>query len=200
MHHAGHLEWGYLAPAPSFIRTARVVLVAAAIGVIAGAGIVFSLVSHAPIEASVSARTLASRDAPPERAGSVGLFNSQSSLSPVPQMVANQSVDSGSTRQALAASAEGQATNASPAETIVLAAPAAPTRADPAPIKTMKKPNNAPHYASRGELLEPTQRGNYVRRHRDVYSETPAPGGYSRYGGRWSGWSYWDGVSFYQDW
>jgi len=200
MHHVGHLEWGYLAPAPSFIRTARVVLVATAIGVIAGAGIVFSLVSHAPIDASVSARTLASRVAPPEHAGSVGLINNQSSLSPVPQVVANQSGDSGSTRQALAASAEGQATNASPAERIVLAAPAAPTRADPAPIKTMKKPNNAPHYASRGELLELTQRGNYLRRHRDVYSETPAPGGYSRYGGRWSGWSYWDGVSFYQDW
>jgi hypothetical protein len=39
-------EWGYLAPAPSFARTARVVLVATAIGAIAGAGVVFSLVDR----------------------------------------------------------------------------------------------------------------------------------------------------------
>src|ERR1700681_2319528 len=39
-------EWGYLAPAPSFMRTARVVLVATAIGATAGAGVVLSLVDH----------------------------------------------------------------------------------------------------------------------------------------------------------
>ena len=36
-------EWGYLAPAPSFMRTARVVLVATAVGATAGAGVVLSL-------------------------------------------------------------------------------------------------------------------------------------------------------------
>jgi hypothetical protein len=35
-----HPEWGYLAPAPSFIRTARVVLAATNVGAIAGAGVV----------------------------------------------------------------------------------------------------------------------------------------------------------------
>jgi hypothetical protein len=210
MRHAGHPEWGYLAPAPSFIRTARVVLVATAIGIIAGAGIVLSLVPHPLTEASVSARTLGSSvEAAPERAGTSGLISSQSSRSPPPQVVAGQTVDlatnrssEGSTRAALAvtpASAETKATDDSPAK-IVAAAPAVPARSDPAPIKTMKKLNNAPHYASRGELLEPTQRGNNLRRHRDVYSETPAPGGYYRYGARWSDWSYWDGVGFYQDW
>jgi hypothetical protein len=39
-------EWGYLAPAPSFMRTARVVLVATAIGATAGAGVVLSLVDR----------------------------------------------------------------------------------------------------------------------------------------------------------
>jgi type IV secretory pathway VirB10-like protein len=39
-------EWGYLAPAPSMLRTARVVLVATAIGATAGAGVVLSLVDH----------------------------------------------------------------------------------------------------------------------------------------------------------
>lgn len=52
-------EWGYLAPAPSFTRTARIVLVAAAIGASAGGAVVFSLVEHpAAEETSVAARTL----------------------------------------------------------------------------------------------------------------------------------------------
>jgi hypothetical protein len=39
-------EWGYLAPAPSMLRTLRVVLVATAVGATAGAGVVLSLVDH----------------------------------------------------------------------------------------------------------------------------------------------------------
>src|SRR5262249_7991143 len=39
-------EWGYLAPTPSFARTARVVLVATAIGATAGAGVVFALIER----------------------------------------------------------------------------------------------------------------------------------------------------------
>ena len=35
-----HPEWGYLAPAPNFMRTARVVVVATAIGATAGAAVV----------------------------------------------------------------------------------------------------------------------------------------------------------------
>lgn len=41
-----HPEWGYLAPAPSFMRTARIVIVATAIGATAGAGVVLSLVER----------------------------------------------------------------------------------------------------------------------------------------------------------
>ncbi len=40
-----HPEWGYLAPAPSFMRTARIALVATAIGATAGAIVVVSLVA-----------------------------------------------------------------------------------------------------------------------------------------------------------
>jgi hypothetical protein len=39
-------EWGYLAPAPSFMRTMRVVLVATAIGATAGAAVVISLIDR----------------------------------------------------------------------------------------------------------------------------------------------------------
>jgi hypothetical protein len=52
-------EWGYLAPAPSFIRTVRIVVVAATVGATAGAAVVFSLVDRPVAEESVAARTLA---------------------------------------------------------------------------------------------------------------------------------------------
>jgi hypothetical protein len=52
-------EWGYLAPAPSFIRTVRIAVVAAAVGASAGAAVVFSLADHPAAEQSVAARTLA---------------------------------------------------------------------------------------------------------------------------------------------
>lgn len=53
-------EWGYLAPAPSFARTARIVLVATAIGATAGAGVVLTLVDRSPEprRASVAARAI----------------------------------------------------------------------------------------------------------------------------------------------
>ncbi len=52
-------EWGYLAPAPSFIRTLRTAVVAAAVGATAGAAVVFSLADRPAAEESVAARTLA---------------------------------------------------------------------------------------------------------------------------------------------
>jgi hypothetical protein len=56
-------EWGYLAPAPSFMRTARIVVVAATIGASAGGAVVFSLIER-PLaeEPSVAARTMAAPD------------------------------------------------------------------------------------------------------------------------------------------
>ncbi len=45
-------EWGYLAPAPSFLRTARVVLVATAVGATAGAAVVLSLVDRPNADAA----------------------------------------------------------------------------------------------------------------------------------------------------
>lgn len=39
-------EWGYLAPMPSFMRTARIVVAATAVGATAGAVVMLSLVDH----------------------------------------------------------------------------------------------------------------------------------------------------------
>jgi len=59
-----HPEWGYLAPAPSFLRTTRAVLAATAVGLIAGGGVVFSLAGQSAGQTSVAERTLV-RPIPP---------------------------------------------------------------------------------------------------------------------------------------
>jgi hypothetical protein len=60
MRHAGNFspEWGYLAPAPGFLQTARIALVAVAVGATAGAAVVFSLLDRPEADESVAARTL----------------------------------------------------------------------------------------------------------------------------------------------
>jgi len=55
-------EWGYLAPAPSFMRTVRVVMVATAIGATAGAAVVLTLIDRPSSEhdrtASIAAHAI----------------------------------------------------------------------------------------------------------------------------------------------
>jgi pyruvate dehydrogenase E2 component (dihydrolipoamide acetyltransferase) len=54
-----HPEWGYLAPAPNFMRTARIVIVATAIGATAGAAVVLSLAERsAPGAVADAGKTL----------------------------------------------------------------------------------------------------------------------------------------------
>jgi hypothetical protein len=55
-----HPQWGYLAPAPSFLRGARVVLVATAVGATAGAAVVVSLLERpgADTDNSIAAHAL----------------------------------------------------------------------------------------------------------------------------------------------
>jgi hypothetical protein len=60
MRHVGNFnpEWGYLSPAPTLLRTARVFVVAVVIGATASAAVVFSLMDRPAAETSVAARTL----------------------------------------------------------------------------------------------------------------------------------------------
>ena len=55
-------EWGYVAPAPGFMQTARLIVIAVIIGATAGAAIVFSLLDRPVAEESVAARTLVAPD------------------------------------------------------------------------------------------------------------------------------------------
>lgn len=52
-------EWGYLAPAPNFMHTLRIAVVAAAVGATGGAAVVFSLIDRPGADKSVAARTMA---------------------------------------------------------------------------------------------------------------------------------------------
>jgi hypothetical protein len=65
MRHARNFnpEWGYVAPASGFMRTARLIMVAAIVGATAGAVIVFSLLDRPVAEESIAARTLVGPDA-----------------------------------------------------------------------------------------------------------------------------------------
>ncbi|HXX05157.1 MAG TPA: hypothetical protein VEJ37_12595 [Xanthobacteraceae bacterium] len=54
-----HPEWGYLAPAPSFVHMVRIVATAVAVGACAGAATAVSLIDRSGADQSVAARTLA---------------------------------------------------------------------------------------------------------------------------------------------
>jgi len=71
MRHAGNFnpEWGYLAPAPSFLRTARLIVVVAGIAATASGAVVFSVVRRPAADESVAARTLAQPLDPAPMAG-----------------------------------------------------------------------------------------------------------------------------------
>jgi hypothetical protein len=60
MRYAGNFnpEWGYLAPGPGFMRTARVALVTGAIGTVAGMAVAMALVARPAADPSVAARTM----------------------------------------------------------------------------------------------------------------------------------------------
>jgi hypothetical protein len=195
-------EWGYLAPAPGFLRTVRVVLVATAVGAVAGATVVFSVVGHPAEEISVAAQTMfrpveavsARANASPLAVQTDTHFPTQHRSQP-PLAVNGQSASTpssessaSSTTQAPegASAAEAAAATDAPAKAAVAAPSAAakPPVVIAAPIKkrAMKKPNVTWHYASRDEPLGLVP-GEYGARR--SYYASGARGGYYRDGGHW---------------
>ena len=196
-------EWGYLAPAPGFLRTVRVVLVATAVGVVAGAGVVFSLVGHPAEEIAVAARTMfgpveavsARANASPLAVQTNTHFPTQHRSQP-PLALNGQSASTpssessaGSTTQlpeGTSALAQVAAATDAPAK----AAIAAPRAAAKPPVviaaaikkRAMKKPNMTWRYASRDEPLGLVP-GEYGTRR--MYHAGGARGGYYRDGGPW---------------
>jgi hypothetical protein len=194
-------EWGYLAPAPGFLRTVRVVLVATTVGVVAGAGVVFSLVGHPAEEIAVAARTMFRPvEAVSARANASPLatnthfptqHRSQPSLAVNGQSASTPSSESSATSttqvpEGASALAEAAAGTDAPAKAAIAAprAAAKPPVVIAAPIKkrAMKKPNMTWRYASRDEPLGLVP-GEYDTRR--IYHAGGARGGYYRDGGPW---------------
>ena len=179
-----HPEWGYLAPAPSFIRTVRMVFIATAVGAAVGAGVGFSWIGHGA-ESSVAARTLVRpMKAAPTPANTLAQVPNEPRASPTT-----------GAKEGIAALSEVPAATDEPA-TAVTAAPATTTNqtAVKAPIKkrATTKPNVTRRYASRHESLGLVP-GEYSRRRStDEYRVSGARGGYYRESRHWGGY-YGDG-------
>jgi hypothetical protein len=183
-------EWGYLAPAPSFLRTVRVVLVATAVGVVAGAGVVFSLVGHPAEEIAVAARTMFGPvEAVSARANASPLAVQTNTHFPTQHRSPSSSESSASSTtqvpEGASALAEAAAATDAPAKAAIAAPRAAanPPVLIAAPIKkrAMKKSNMTWRYASRDEPLGLVP-GEYDTRR--IYYAGGARGGYYRDGGR----------------
>ena len=117
MRHAGNFnpEWGHIAPAPNFMRTARLFVVAAAIGATASAAVVFSLMDRPAAEASVAARTLVQPVEPAVPARSAPLVAQVQTPSETPSSSQTQRADTSSAMRPQGATVAVHASAASPA-------------------------------------------------------------------------------------
>ena len=187
-----HPEWGYLAPAPSFIRTVRMVFIATAVGAAVGAGVGFSWKGRGA-ESSVAARTLVRpMKAAPTPANTLAQVPNEPRASPTT-----------GAKEGIAALSEVPAATDEPA-TAVTAAPATTTNqtAVKAPIKkrATTKPNVTRRYASRYESLGLVP-GEYSRRRStDEYRVSGARGGYYHESRHWGGYYGDGGGGPYRDW
>jgi len=134
-------EWGYLAPGPSIIRTVRMVVLAGAIGTVAGMAVTIALVARPAAEVSVAARTLAQpsvSDALPKSASAFDAEPLQNSAqhvaAPPQQLPAHSSVDHRGLKDLAAADSRSATTVQRPASIAALAeAPALTDNAAEAP-------------------------------------------------------------------
>jgi hypothetical protein len=210
-----HPEWGYLAPAPSFVRKARVVLIATAVGATVGAGVSFSWVSRTALETSVAARTLvgsveatSARSTPAQVAETSSLLRTEKQPEPAPE-VTGQAVDVATSESSASSTTQAPegilgSDKASAATSGRLALPASAkahvVHVTPIKKKVTMKPNVTWRYASRHEShgLMP---GEYSRRRSsDEYPASAARGGYYRESRHWGGYYGDGGGGPYQDW
>jgi hypothetical protein len=171
-----HPEWGYLAPAPSLMRSVRTVLVAAAVGATAGAGTVFALMDHAPVDqkrpgvavagfANALAALPEERSAtaqPSESPAAAAAYSELNAAPKTPPSLAQPADGPAATTaaeakpaQQISAPTARQARPAPAAETVGVAAAAAvtPAPANPAPeVANKPKPKAANRKPTRRDL------------------------------------------------
>jgi hypothetical protein len=153
-------EWGYLAPKPGFIRSARTALAAGAIGTVAGMAVAVALIAHPSADISVAARTMAQSgvvDASPTSpvsAASAELLESDVEHVTAPPVAARTSGDPRDVKNFAAAESHSAATTQQPAGVSALAeAPAVNGNATdmpsgPTPLSSPKKLSKVPQRAN----------------------------------------------------
>jgi hypothetical protein len=150
-------EWGYLAPKPGFIRSARMALAAGAIGTVAGMTVAIALIAHPNVDVSVAARTMAqlgALEASPVSAASAELLESDAQHVTAPRISARTSVDPRDVKNFAAAESHSAATTQQPAGLSALAeAPAvndsaADTPIGPTPLLSPRKLSKVQQAAS----------------------------------------------------
>jgi hypothetical protein len=178
-----HPEWGYLAPAPSFLRTARVALVATAIGATAGAVVVVSLVVHPgandenssiAAHALVTAAPLVTATSPagqaPAAPATKALVHAPQAQTPAVHTAAQPQAPAGKPEPDNFASANKPAPVATPA---LVAPPNATALADTPPVDVT--PGSASPDSIMAPEVSPTKRTEY-RRHRLTSTEAARRG------------------------
>jgi hypothetical protein len=165
-----HPEWGCLAPAPSFLRTMRTVLVATAVGATAGGGVVLSLVGHSAGRTSVAERTLV-RPIPAVSTSVSSPQAAQRNPQPLNQRESTEvSLDEGQ--------ADGSATNelsaSSPARLAVAAASADARTASQFVLKTAVAPSPAAQKHST-QVAQRARHKEAISPSRQAHSLAPQP-------------------------
>lgn len=178
-----HPEWGYLAPAPSFMRTLRIALVATAIGATAGAAVVVSLVARpasGSAESSIAAHALV--------AGTPIANSTSAAAAPAPPPAAQQSTAAPAQAAAIAAppvpaivqqtgaSAESAGTSGNPGNAAppqMASAPNLPVAAAPLAAARIEEPAAAPVHEDGAALPESgANKKPAVKKHRVAGYET----------------------------
>jgi hypothetical protein len=153
-------EWGYLAPAPGFMRTARITLVAAAVGAFAGGAVVFSLIEPPAAEdASVAARTLAQ---PLDTMSPVGTAQPAQAQAPTPSSPSSAQVNAVVENPASAESTTATAQSPANSEAVADAPPpgdAATASTSDETATASKKHRSSEHGGQNGQQVQNTKRG-----------------------------------------
>jgi hypothetical protein len=163
-----HPQWGYLAPAPSFLRGARVVLVATAVGATAGAAVVVSLLGRPGADADNSIAAHALVTSTPVSAAAV----STSAATSTPASIAAAPVGKPVLAQAPADAAAPQAGQSRPASPRpVLASDAASAGSAPSTTPAAQSTPLAHAEAAATAESKPVAPAKRVRRRRTASNE-----------------------------
>jgi hypothetical protein len=183
-----HPEWGYLAPAPSFMRTARIVLVAMAIGATAGAAVIISLVPRPAADAgntSIAAHALVTSvpvvDEPPVAAAPTDEPALAQSPTPSPSQSAVAAVASPAPAVNLSASNAANATKAnsiSPPASQASGGVAALSGPAPATVANAESPSSA---ISEEAAADPDATVKSTKKHRSAGNDRRGQPGAKRW-------------------